>query len=345
MSSLRVLINEWAAPRMGSAYLAGYWFLLALGVAGFVASVAQGVRVPAEHVLSAVVFGFSASRSLRTTAYVTLLVFPLGLLAWSCAAAPGWWKRARPWVLGAVASLAAWSVCEVMYRDGFLRMIKPPSSLEIANACAFLRAEKKTLGDLKLFNPWNWGGYLDNELYPDYRVFMDGRYIFTDLLKELDEAEKTPTRWSKFLEKYGVDLALMMNTGRIVSFRGQTSWRSFDAYALPQSDWALVYWDRQVLIFVRRSKAPAEWIKSREFRLIRPHDLRQTGLRVLSGWVTLADVSAEIDRYEHEIGDPYENLVLRSWLENFKRGLTPAAAAGVHRRPRPGSNKAAAPRP
>ncbi|MEQ1920787.1 MAG: hypothetical protein ABL955_16470, partial [Elusimicrobiota bacterium] len=239
------------------------------------------------------------------------------------------------------------NVGTTMYRDGFLRSIKPPSNLEVANASAFLRAEKSTLSGLKLYNPWNWGGYLDNELYPDYRVFMDGRYIFTDLLKEVDEAEKNPVRFTKLMDKYGVELVLNMNTGRIVSFRGQTSWRSFDAYALPPSDWALVYWDRQALIFVRRSKAPAAWIKLHEFRHIRPHDLRQTGLRVLSGWISIAEVSAEIGRYKREIGDPFESLVLEHWLDNFTKGLTPAAPAvpDGRKRPRPGSSKSAAPKP
>lgn len=341
---LRVLINEWAAPRMGSAFLAGYWFLLAFALAGFIASVAQGSAPPAEHVLAAVVFGLAATRALRTTAYVTLLVFPLGLLSWSRVAPPDWWKRARPWVLSAVAMLAVWSVGAVMVRDGFLRVIKPTSDLEIENAAVFLRAETATLSGLKMFNPWNWGGYLDNTLYPRYRVFMDGRYIFTDLLKEVDEADKNPTRWTKFMDKYGVELALLMNTGRIVSYRGQTSWRAFDSYALPQSDWALIYWDRQVLIFVRRSRVPGDWLKRREFRLIHPHDLRYLGLRVLSGWVTFAQVEEEIGRYKREIGDPFETLVLEHWLENFKKGLN-APAPAARRSPRPNSNKAAASKP
>lgn len=339
---LRVLISEWAAPRMGSQYLAGYWLLLTFALAGFLACVRQGAELPTEHILSAIVFGVFATRALRTTAYVTLFVFPVGLLAWSRIVSPAWWKRARPWILGAAASLAVWSVSSVMERDGFLRSIKAPSNLEIENAAAFLRAEKATLGGLKLYNPWNWGGYLDNVLFPDYRVFMDGRYIFTDLLKEVDAAEINPVRWIEFTHRHGIDLALMTNTGRIVSLRGRTTWRAFDAYAMPQPDWALVYWDRQVLIFVRRSKVPSEWLKKREFQFVRPHDMRQVGLLVMAGWLPLAKVTAEIDRYKSEIGDPFESLVLDRWLENFKKGLNAPAA---RTRPLPGSSKSAAPRP
>lgn len=332
MEVLRSLITEWAAPSMGGEYTAGYWILFAFGVGGFVAAVATGVPVPAEHVLAALAFGLGGSRSLRTTAYVTLAVFPLGVLAWSRVAAPRPWVRARPAVLAAAALFAAWNAAVLMKRNGFLREIKPPSRAEIRSATQFLRDEKAVLSPLRMFNAYDWGGFIDDELYPDYRVFMDGRYLFAGLLNEVHEAERSPTLWSKFVDDRGIDLALMTNTGRIVSFRGQTSWRAFDVYAMPPARWALVYWDSQALVFVRRSRVPAEWIASREFSVVRPHDLRQTGLRVLSGWLKIEDVEKEIARYEREIGDPYETAIMRDWLAKFKKGLVPGADA---RKPTP----------
>ncbi len=346
LSALRALINEWGVPRLGNAYIAGYWLLFLFALAGFISGVARGTRVPPEHVLAAVVFGLSASRSLRTTAYITLLVFPLGLLSWYRQTSPDWWRLARSWAVGAAAVLAAWSVGTSMYRDGFLRQIKATTDLEPVSARDFLRAEKAVLGGLKLYNPWNWGGYLDNELYPDYRVFMDGRYIFTDLLKEVDAAEVNPVRWTKLMEKHGVELALLMNTGRIVSYRGQSSWRPFDVYAYPKSDWALIYWDRQSILIVRRSKVPADWLEKLEYHHVRPHDLRQVGLRLMSGWVKLEEVRAEIERYQKEIGDPFESLVLSNWLDKHQQGLAQAKAleaAAPRTPPRPSSRKAAAP--
>lgn len=346
LPALRSMINEWTAPRLGSVYLNGYWVLFLLSLAGGVACAALRVPLPAEHLLVVLAFGAWGSRSVRTTAYLTLAVFPLGLLAWSRLPRPARWREGRSWALGAAAALAAWGAVAILRHDGFPAPIKPPSDLEPERACAFLRAEKGTLGPLKLYNPWNWGGYLDDVLYPDYRVYMDGRYIFTDLLKEVDEAEASPPRLAKLLDRRGADLALLMNTGRIVSFRGQTSWRPFDAYAFPKKEWALVYWDRQALVLVRRSKVPEEWLKPREFRHVRPHDLRYVGLRVLSGWTRLDEVRAEVARYEREIGDPFETLVLKNWLEKFSRGLeqTAAAARAARTRPRPAPSGAAAPR-
>ncbi len=346
LSSLRSLINEWSAPRLGGLH--GYWLLLLFSLAGFIASAARRAPLPVEHVLAALLFGLWASRSLRTTAYLILLVFPLGLLAWSRLPSPDWWRRARPWLLGAFFALAAWNTAGAMRRTDYLRVIKPPTNLEPEAAVAYLRAEKAALGDLKLYNPWDWGGYLDLELYPDYRVYMDGRYIFHDLLKEVNETEGSPTRLTKLLDRRGVELALLMNTGRIVSFRGQSAWRPFDVYALPPKDWALVYFDRQSLILVRRSAVSADWLASREFRHIRPHDLRHLGLRVLSGWLPLAEVEKEVDRYQRDIGDPFESRVLAKWLADFKRGLEQAdalKAPQARTRPRPGSNRPAAKSP
>lgn len=348
LSTLRSLITEWTAPRLGNAYLAGYWALLLFALAGLIAGSVQGVPVPVEHLLVVVAFGLSGTRSMRTTAYVILASFPVGLLAWSRLRSPEWWLRARPWFAGGAAALVAWGLISVMHRDGFLRAVKADSHWEVEPLRDFLRAEKATLGGLKLFNPWNWGGYFDEQLYPDYRVFMDGRYIFTDFLKQVNEAEANPVRWGKFMEKHDIELALLMNTGRIVSYRGQTSWRPFEAYAYPQSHWALVYWDRRSIVLVRRDKVPAKWLAEREFRLIYPHDLRNLGLRLMSGSASFSEVRAEIARYKRVIGDPFEAGVLEQWLEKFRGGLDRAGALGTpvaRTPPRPGSRKPAAPTP
>lgn len=348
LSSIRALIGEWSPPRLGNVYQRGYWGLTLFAIAGFLASVARGVLLPLEHVVSVVVFGLIATRSIRTTSYLVLLIFPLGLLTWSRLTSPDWWRRARPWALAVGLSLVAWRLGGDMREEGFLRSIEGGGNREAEKVCDFLRAEKKTLSGLTFYSPWNWGGYLDDKLYPDYRVYMDGRYIFHEMLAEVNEAERDPVRWARLMDRRGIDLALLINVPRIVSLAGQTSWRSFDAYAMPAREWALVYWDQQALVLVRRSKVPASWLKGREFHHIRPHDLRNVGLRVMSGWLPLAKVSAEIDRYKIQVGDPYESLVLTHWLEEFRKGVGKAekiSAAAARRPKRPGPSKAAAPRP
>ena len=95
-------------------------------------------------------------------------------------------------------------------------------------------------------------------------------------------------------------------------------------------DWALVYWDSDAVILVRREKAPADWLKAHEYRWLRPRDLWQMGLYITAGSTPLKGVEAEIARYRREIGDPGEVALLTAWLERFKPGAA-AAAAGRRR--------------
>ncbi len=64
-------------------------------------------------------------------------------------------------------------------------------------------------------------------------------------------------------------------------------------------------------------------MKSREYRLLRPHDARYLDLLLTGGDIRLKDVEDEIRRYEAEIGDPIEVLKLKVWLGEVRKGLNP----------------------
>ena len=90
---------------------------------------------------------------------------------------------------------------------------------------------------------------------------------------------------------------------------------------LPRIDWALVYWDSDAVVLARRSRVPARWLARHEFRWLRPNDLRQLGLYIVSGIAPLRAVATEVQRYRREIGDPQETLLLTSWFAEFEKGL------------------------
>lgn len=320
LGALHNLIEEWRSPRFLVSYLDGYWLLLAFSFAGFLLATRQGVTLPAEHVAAVVVFALFASRSIRTTTYAILLVYPLGLAAWSKLDISVRWRRAMGVAAGIAIVFIAWRGMEAA---GIRRFFKWPPPMEAQGperAAAFLRAEKPTLGRLNLYNPYNWGGYLGYFLYPDYKVFIDGRYLFIDLLKETDKAVRNPGLWRGFLDDKKIDLAIFENDGLLLRY----PWSSphpYTAYAMQYADWALVYWDSQVVIFVRRSKVPVMWLGSHEFRWLRPYDLRQVGLFVVAGTLGWSEVTAEIERYARDIGDPNEVSILESWRREFEKGL------------------------
>jgi len=130
-----------------------------------------------------------------------------------------------------------------------------------------------------LYEEWGWGGYIGWNLYPDYLVFQDGRYIFHSLLKEEAAAQASPEAWQSFLEAHGVQAALMLNldwrlpTTRVYPDGSSKEFRRpYYALYMPKNKWALVYWDDKALLFVRRGAAPPAWLKAHEYLYARPHD-------------------------------------------------------------------------
>jgi hypothetical protein len=96
-----------------------------------------------------------------------------------------------------------------------------------------------------MLNSYNWGGYLIWTLYPDYRVFVDGRTDLYDdafLREYLDVAMARP-EWSKVLERYGVNLILVERDGPLAMFL-QTAGQGYG--------WRLAYGDAQAAVFVRQ---------------------------------------------------------------------------------------------
>ena len=200
LNSMRRLIIEWGVPNFRNEYQNGYWVLILFSFAGFLLATARAVAMPAEHLVVIVVFGLFSSRSFRTTVYAVLLLYPLALHAWRSMASPHWWPALRPWVLMLAIVGGSWKVGQFFREQKYLRTYTSPQMVVPARACAFLRAEKTVLSVLPMFNTYNWGGYLDYTLYPDYRVFMDGRYIFADLLERVAAVENHPGRWREFMD-------------------------------------------------------------------------------------------------------------------------------------------------
>jgi hypothetical protein len=334
LDALHHLIEEWKPPSLLLNYLTGYWLLIVFSFAGLLAALRGGLDLPVEHVALIVVFGLFGSRSIRTTKYAMLVIFPLGLSGWaSLALSP---RRLRALGLAAAAAVPfiAW---RSLNWAGSVRVFGWPPPMEAhgpAHAVAFLRKEKAALVGLNLYNPYNWGGVLGYDLFPDYKVFIDGRYIFVDLLTEVNDAQGSPEAFRRFVDERDVGLAIQENDGLMLINpwdQVSTSGRPYVAYAWPRTTWALVYWDAQALVYVRRSVVSARWLKKHEFRCVRPRDLRQLGYYVVAGLVPLAEAEAEIERYRREIGDPKEVAALTSWLGTFKAELAVPSARAERR--------------
>ncbi len=95
-----------------------------------------------------------------------------------------------------------------------------------------------------IFHPYEWGGYLMWRLYPEYKVFIDGRAL--GLTKEYDEVAGAGASWREVLDRHKVNTVgfwpLMPYKSRVPGI----------VLALMKDEgWSPVYWDLQGVAFVR----------------------------------------------------------------------------------------------
>jgi hypothetical protein len=93
----------------------------------------------------------------------------------------------------------------------------------------------------RMFNSYDWGGYLIWRLYPERLVFMDGRAdlygdaLFTDYL----QVWQARPRWAEVLSRYDVDVVLCESQG------------SLAAVLTASSSWQIIHVDDMAAVFRR----------------------------------------------------------------------------------------------
>ena len=94
--------------------------------------------------------------------------------------------------------------------------------------------------DGKMFNSFDWGGYLSLELWPEKLVFIDsqGDVYGESFIREYEQIITIGGGWQNILTKYEVDWALIPQEWEL-------------ATALAEADWREVYRDDTAVIFVR----------------------------------------------------------------------------------------------
>jgi hypothetical protein len=133
-------------------------------------------------------------------------------------------------------------------------------------AASFVETERAELSRRRVYNEWGWGGYLAWRLGPEFPVFMDGRYVFHPLLAEASAADASGPAWRAFLDRWGVEWAIVADRPRRVTLstpRGMLETEHYAAFFHPRL-WALIYRDGTARIYVRRGAFPEHWVKTRE---------------------------------------------------------------------------------
>ncbi len=296
MSTLQDNIQEWAAFNLSNAYQWPYALALAVVMGSFVYFVLRRRHAVYPHFAALLFFAWASANHARHIPFfiMTGLAFTLALP----------WKKLEPSLSAGALCLAAiwWFYSGMVWTQytGKARLFKWGSE----GMAAFLSENRKELAGLKLYNTWSWGGWIGWELGPDYKPFIDGRYIFHDRITEVTELSGNVPNWTRLIAKYKLDLALIKLDEPNVPVKlrlrnGSESvfWRPTYLFYLPLTDWAVIYWDHTSAALVRRNSVPAGWLAAREFRYLRPGDTASLEQPLLTGEVPLSELRRELQLY------------------------------------------------
>jgi hypothetical protein len=251
-SSLTRNLLEWAPPRWFSF---SEFTILWLGAALLMLWAWRRVRLVDWILFTA--FAAAAFTAQRNTILVGLMapIVIVSYLPWERA-----WKRPLPAIVPFAASLvligsAAAASCGVDNRSwGSFFQLRAAEWRYPAGAADFLLAHH--LGG-PIFNTYEYGGYLIWRLWPQQRVFIDGRSlsesVFQDYGKILYNVEESGgINAQMLLDRYGVQ-TIVMNT---FEYSQGLVYRLAPALADPQqTEWKLVYDDPTAIVLMRHPPA------------------------------------------------------------------------------------------
>ncbi len=256
MSVLQQFIPEWASPDFHQIIEQSVlWLLLAV----FAAAGLSGRRMDGSDLVTTLIFALMVFLARRNFGPFALVAVPV-LTRYASAALQAWQEKA-PWLarlsrtgrskspdtprlaafkktinLALVALLALVGI-------GKLYVVTQPSFVGShlrsgypAQAVAWLITHRS---GGKLFNEYNWGGYLQWAL-PGFPTFVDGR---TDLFGDAVVGEwitviQAKENWKEILSRYAVDLVMVQPDRPLLQ-------------PLQQAGWKLLYQDAQVVIYGR----------------------------------------------------------------------------------------------
>jgi len=241
-------IAEWASPNF---HRAEYWPFLFLLMATAVALAWSPRRVRARDILLLLAGTLAALTSIRFIPFFVLVAVPVLSKAVSIEKKSPWEvqpasPRSRlplPVVFNAAALLGmvvftAWHISDVVHRQ-------PEAEARVfpAAAASYLRAHPAN----PIFNHYDWGGYLIWKLYPETRVFIDGRADLygDDLLRQFAGTYQLRSDWRRALTEWQIGTVLVPPDSAL-------------AQALRiDPAWTIGFEDARAVVFVRRASPSA----------------------------------------------------------------------------------------
>ncbi|HSE42305.1 MAG TPA: hypothetical protein VLH08_16185 [Acidobacteriota bacterium] len=161
--------------------------------------------------------------------------------------------------------------------------------------------EKKLQGNM--LNSYAMGGYFIWSLYPERKIFIDGRNeVYLPLLKEIVKSRADSRLWNKLLADYRIEYALLNyvddleevtnigNNGEI-----KKTYMPFSETHFPRKKWALIYWDDVGMVLVKRNGVNAELLNL-EYKQIYPEGHNYMEALLMKGLISRDVAQTELKR-------------------------------------------------
>lgn len=129
-----------------------------------------------------------------------------------------------------------------------------------------------------LYNTYDWGGYLMWTLYPEYKVFWDGRSDSPEMFSLGLQVMSGHPGWERILDRFAVKTVITksctVDTGQRYPIIDRLR---------EHPEWALVFADESSMVFVRREAVDAGWLKRHRLPDHRVDDTILSEARLLTG--------------------------------------------------------------
>ena len=106
-----------------------------------------------------------------------------------------------------------------------------------------------------IYNTYDWGGYMAWKLFPEYKVFWDGRQISAEMFKLGWTVMAGKDGWDQILDRFNVNTIVSrsttIDTGQLYPLLDRLR---------ASEDWFLVFNSESSMVFVRRGTVPEEWL-------------------------------------------------------------------------------------
>jgi len=240
-------IQEWQSPDFHRSFVQPFIWLLLLTLAAVGAS---RKRLALTDFLLVASFAYLGLYSARNVALFGLAA-PIVLTRASAPVAEAWARLSskrsvapKPLfhrvsiylILGALTMVGVARVVQMLPSQANLVELEKAGMITPAGALDYLKAEQPAG---RMFNSYNWGGYLQWAL-PEYPLFVDGRAdLFQDeIIGQWFQVAQVQDGWQEVLNRWNVRLVLIERTWPV-------------AEALKLAGWQMVYQDGFAVIFTR----------------------------------------------------------------------------------------------